>query len=90
MVENKTNKTPGDFTAGSIYKMAVAKDSHVKKPYYVMIYELGKDYIKTSIPGKHELEIKFGTYEWNYHIPRMTFIGEYDKSKHLLNNQKLL
>jgi hypothetical protein len=45
------------FTVGQIFKMAVASRSHVTKPYYVEIIEVGENYIVTNIPGQHSFKI---------------------------------
>ena len=81
---------PSDFKVGDVYKMSVASRSHVKSPYYVIIKSVTEDYIETDIPGEHSLIIKFGAPEWSYHIPRMTRIGNDQKSRALLKGQKNL
>ncbi len=71
--------TPQDFKKGEVYRMAVASRSHVKKPYYVLIKDVGDDYIETYIPNRNSNKINFHSAEWDYHIPRMTLINA-DKS----------
>lgn len=71
--DKKTEKKPSDFREGEIYQMSAGY--HVKKPYYVLIEEVDDDFIRTTIPDKHSLKIEYGSYEWGYHIPRMTYVG---------------
>lgn len=85
-----TSKTPSDFKKGEVYKMAVASDSHVKSPYYVVINDVGKNFIVTDIPYKHTVKIKYPSYEWDYHIPRMTLAGNWEEDRKLLYNQNNL
>ncbi len=75
------------FKVGQIYLMAVGPRSHVKSPYYVEIIEVGKDYIVTNIPGEHALEIEKNN-NWDYHIPRMEYVGTKSTHGHLLLDQK--
>ena len=77
-----------DFKEGQIYKMKVASRSHVIEPYYVEIIEVGKDFITTNIPDAHSLKID--EKNWDYHIPRMEFIGDKKEFGHLIYNQKLI
>ncbi len=81
-----TDKKPSDFNIGEVYKMAVASRSHVKKPYYVIIKNKNKHSIQTNIPHRHSLIIKYISPEWDYHIPRMTFVGNDDKSRKLVTD----
>ncbi len=83
---------PSDFRAGDVYKMHVALRSHVKSLYFVVIKEVGPTYIVTSIPGHHCLVIKKNTPSWEYHIPRLQYLGPEKNSLygHLLYNQKNL
>jgi hypothetical protein len=78
---------PSDFKTSQVYRMNVASRSHVKSPYYVCIKLVGKDFIETYIPGEHSLRINYPSEEWNYHIPRMEFIGDNEESRNLLFNQ---
>lgn len=82
-------KQPYNFKKGEVYKMDVAERSSVKHPYYVIIKDVGIDFIVTDIPGKHSLKITKGN-NWDYHTPRMTFIGSDKLSKELIYNQKNL
>lgn len=75
------------FKVGEVYKMAVGSRSHVTEPYYVIIKYVGEDYIVTYIPGKQSVRISFDN-NWEYHIPRMTYIGNDEYSVKLLYNQK--
>ena len=75
------------FKIGQIYKMNVASRSHTKHPYYVEIVDVGKDYIETSIPGYHSLKIARDS-NWDYHIPRMQYIGNNHDATQLIYNQK--
>ncbi len=86
----ETDKKPSDFHIGEIYKMNVASRSHVKKPYYVVIINIGNDFIKTYIPERHALEIRYPSFEWNYHINRMQLIGTFENDWKLLYDQKIL
>lgn len=61
---------------------------HTTKPYYVLIKTVAKDFIVTTIPEEHTLEIKVGE-NWDYHIARMTIVGPIEKYRHLLYNQEL-
>lgn len=83
-------KTPDDFKVGEVYQMSVAQYSYVKHPYYVIIKEVGSNWIETEIPGEHSLVIKQHSFEWNFHIPRMKLIGSDDESRKLIYNQKNL
>lgn len=87
--------TPLPFEVGDIYKMTVASRSHVKEPYFVEIIEVGEGYIVTNIPGHHSLKISKsntgGTVNnWDYHIPRMIYVGKKADYDHLIKNQKLI
>lgn len=86
---HKEPKKPSDFKVNQIYKMAVAKRSHVTKPYYVIIVLTGPDFIETYIPGQHSLRITYPSDGWDYHIPRMTYVKTSDKNDILLHHQKL-
>lgn len=86
----ESTKTPNDFNVGEVYQMAVAKHSHVKSPYYIIIKEVGSYWIVTDIPNEHSLKITQKSYEWNYHIPRMKLIGTDEKSKSLIYGQQNL
>lgn len=77
------------FKVGGIYRMHPANRSHVRTPYYVEVIEIGNDFIITNIPGKHSLRIVKGS-NWDYHIPRMEFIGTQETHGHLLLNQENL
>lgn len=79
------------FKVGQIYKMNPTKHSHVNKPYFVEVIEVGTDYIVTNIPFEHTLKItKEGVLpNWDYHISRMEYAGEKGTHYHLLLNQKL-
>ena len=81
---------PSDFKVGMIVKMTPGY--YTKMPYYVLIKAVTKTGITTTIPGKHDLE--FDKYKdkstWNYHVPRMTIVGNEITHGHLLFNQKLL
>jgi hypothetical protein len=81
---------PQDFKVGQVYKMAVASRSHVTKPYYVYILQVKRNGIETNIPNHHMLWIEFNSLQWEYHIPRMTYVGmDTDpKIKRLLYNQE--
>ncbi len=76
-----------DFQVGQVYKMKVAKESHVKRPYYVIVSEVGDDHITTKIPFEHSLKITKGL-SWDYHIPRMKLMGSGIKERRLLYFQK--
>ena len=82
---------PSDFKEGEIYKMDATPHSHVTKPYYVEIITVAKDFIQTNIPGHHSLYISKlpEINNWNYHIPRMTFVAKKETHGHLLLNQLL-
>ncbi len=77
-----------EFIVGEVYKMNVASRSHVTKPYYVIIEEVGKNYIITNIPNEHSLIISKDT-NWDYQVPRMDYVGCDEESKKLLYNQDL-
>lgn len=66
--------------------MSVGSRSHVKVPYFVEIVDVGDDYITTSIPGKHELKIDKGN--WDYQTSRMTYVGTKEQYGQLLYNQE--
>ena len=76
------------FKPGQIYKMNVAARSHVKNPYFVEILKVKENFIITNIPGHHSLKIEKGC-NWDYHIPRMQYVGEKETHGHLILNQKL-
>lgn len=78
-----------EFKEGQIYKMNVSTRSHVKAPYYVEIIETTSNFIVTNIPNMHSLKIEKGI-NWDYHIPRMEYIGEKETHGHLILNQKNL
>ena len=78
---------PSDFKVGEVYKMDVARRSHVKHPYYVIIDAVDDYFIVTKIPEKDCLQIKYSSPEWDYHIPRMTLIGSDSNAKKLIHNQ---
>ncbi len=82
-------KEPDDFKKGEIYKMLVACRSYVKKPYYIIIKDVGKDYITTYIPGARSVKIQYPSGTWNYQIPRMVRMGNNLLATVLLYNQKL-
>lgn len=81
------NRSPRDFEEGEVYEFSVAERSHVKKPYYVIIEDVGDDFIQTHVPDGHSLKINHNSYEWGYHIPRMRFIGDDEESRKLIYNQ---
>ncbi len=81
-------RQPSDFIKGEVYQMAVANESHITKPYYILIDDVGKIFIKITIPEKGSLKIYEDTLAWDYHTPRMTFIGADNISKQLIYNQK--
>lgn len=81
-------KYPKDFKIGEVYKMKVGSHSHVKHPYFVEIIDVDEKSITTNIPGEHSLNIELGK-NWEYHIPRMEFVGTISSHPHLLLNQKL-
>lgn len=85
----KTVSNPKDFKVGHVYKMAVAERSYVAEPYYVIVLEIGKDFVITEVPKEHRLKIVKGN-NWKYHIGRFTYIGNDQKSMDLLYNQKLV
>jgi hypothetical protein len=89
-VELKSTKLPSDFKVGEVYKMSVAKGSHVKHPYYVEIIEVAKTYIVTNIPGYHSLKINYPSYEWDYQTLRMEYVGFGFLAESLLHNQENL
>ena len=68
--------------------MAATERSHVTNPYYVVITKVSKMFIETSIPEHYYRKIEKGI-NWDYHIPRMTFVGTKKTHGHLLYNQKL-
>ncbi len=77
------------FAVGQIWEMAVAERSHVFSPYCVEIIEVGLGYIVTSIPGLHDLKIEKGK-NWDYHIPRMKFLGSDYNARQRLKIQLLI
>jgi hypothetical protein len=77
-----------DFEKNQVYKMS--QGYYIKKPYYIYIKEVGKDYIVTDIPSYHSVKITFPSSTWDYQIGRMTFMGYKNKCKNLLYNQKLM
>jgi len=81
-------KKPSDFQKGEVYRMSPGY--YVKTPYYVIINDVGEDFIETDIPLEHSLKIRFKTPTWEYQIPRMTYIGNDTKSRNLIYNQKNL
>lgn len=81
-------RTPADFKRGQVYQMAVASRSHVTVPYYVIVMNTGEDFIETGIPDHHNCMIKYPSPEWNYHIPRMKYIGSRPEHKLLTFKQK--
>lgn len=78
-----------DFRVGQIYKMSPTTISHVKKPYYVEVIEVGSDFIITNIPGGNSTKISILNGNWQYQTDRMSFIGDKESFGHLLTNQKL-
>ncbi len=86
----KSFKKPIDFMIGSIYKMQVASRSHVKNPYYVIISNVGVDFIETDIPNHHSLKINYPSPEWEYHIPRMILMSNSYENMQLIHKQKIL
>lgn len=60
--------------------MNVGKRSHVKKPYYVEVIEVGSWYIVTNIPNYYSVKIYYGN-NWDYHIGRFEEIGRYSELK---------
>jgi hypothetical protein len=70
-----SKKKPSDFKKGEVYRMAVAKWSHVTEPYHVIINDVGSDFIETYIPGKHSLRIEYPSPTWDYQTERMTFVN---------------
>ena len=83
-------KKPSDFKIGEVYEMRPARRSHVRRSYYVIINDVSNDRIETYIPDKHALEILHRSPEWEYHIPRMRFVGTDAKSRGLVLNQDFL
>lgn len=94
-------KKPQDFIIGQVYKMDVGRKSHVRRPYYVIIKDVGPDFIETNIPGKHSLKIQYNAVkdggfasnwnkeetQWQYQVSRMTFIGIGKAAEKLLYGQ---
>lgn len=87
-----------DFKVGQVYKINVASRSHVTQPYYVEILEVNNSfidkinssyYIVTGIPSGHTLKITPDN-NWDYHIPRMTYMGTKEQCKYLINNQNVI
>lgn len=76
-----------DFAPGLIIKMNPG--CYTKHPYYVEVITVEQDYIITNIPSHHQCKIRVNSYEWDYHIPRMTIIGNKSEFGHLLYNQPL-
>lgn len=74
---------------GAIIKMDPASRSHAKSFYYVEILTVGEDKIVTNIPGEHSLEITKDN-NWDYHLPRMKYIGDKEQYGYLLLNQKFI
>lgn len=74
---------------GAIVRMGLASRSHVSSFYFVEILEVNDDKIVTNIPGKHSLVISKDN-NWDYHIPRMKYIGHKAQYGYLIMNQKLI
>ena len=56
----------------------------------MVIKNIGKTWITTSIPNNHDLKINTKDKEtWDYQISRMTIIGDVLKYRHLIEHQKL-
>lgn len=83
-----TEMDMNDVRVGDILRFNVTRRSHEDKPYYVKVVRFTKEELVTTIPGKHTLEIEYGTPEWNYHIPRIEYIGSFAEFGHLLHGQK--
>jgi len=83
-------KKPHNFKKGEIYKMAVASRSYVKTPYFVIINDVGKNFIETCIPEHHSLKIDYPSGTWDYQIPRMTLVTKEEDKKLLYNQSNLL
>ncbi len=79
------------FELNQVWKMNVAERSHVTAPYYVRIILVGIGEIVTSIPGAHSLTIsQHGeNANWDYHIPRMEYVGTMESHGHLLFDQNI-
>lgn len=89
--KRESGKRPYDFRVGEVYQMSPTNCSHVTKPYYVTIKTVTESFIETSIPYRQSLVIKYeDKFTWNYHIARMTYIGNDKQSERLLYNQKLI
>lgn len=71
--KRKADNKPSDFKINEVYEMS--SGYHTSKPYYVLIDDIEDDFIETTIPHKHSLKIMYNSFEWKYHIPRMTYIG---------------
>lgn len=89
LYEKGTNKRPLCFKIGQVYRMLPTRASHVTKPYYVIIKDVGVKHIITDIPKEHSLTITYGTATWNYHMNRMEYIGDDASCKKLILNQDL-
>lgn len=85
--KRKADNVPSDFKINEVYKMDAGY--HTKKPYYILIEDIGEDFIQTTIPDKHSFKIMQSSYEWKYHIPRMMYMGTIhnDELKKLVYNQ---
>lgn len=77
------------FRKGQIYKMNPASRSHVDKPYYIEILKTGFNFIITNIPEYHSLKIEYPSFKWDYHIPRMEYIGDDSEARKLIYNQNI-
>ena len=87
----KYYKSIDDFKVNSIYKMNPTSRSHSKKPYFVYIKSITKEYIETSIPFFHSLKIRIKDKKmWDYHTARMTKYGDIKNDSKLLYWQKTL
>jgi len=74
---------------GAIVKMDVGLRSHVQSFYYVEIIEITPGKIVTNIPDEHSVEITKDN-NWDYHLPRMTYIGDKSQYGYLILHQKLI
>lgn len=82
------------FKVGNILKMNPTSRSHVKTPYYVEVVYYDENAIKgqtkmiTSIPGHHRCDMIVGN-NWEYHLQRMSIMGDKSIFGKLIENQRL-
>jgi len=77
---------PENFEVGQILKFDPGY--HTKEHYYAEVIEVGENFIKTSIPGMHELKIEYPSITWDYQANRIKILGTNKIYKYLIYDQK--